>query len=446
MKVKKINLKNIGVFEDETIEFPTSKIANTADIHIFTGINGSGKSTILYAIASIFDFFEKDHKSHISNFFYKRFRYFEKESGTNSKNKTYKSEVTAQFRDKSSEVCVYGCPICKSIHSTTENSKINTYRTCIISKASEKFEFEFATFAYSGYRFIKSTNVETLKTFTENPLEQSLEFVKKYSENTSFSFNQWILNNFSNEAILYKMGQIKESEKFASSLSHFKRFLAEVIEKEIDFIISVNPIRLYLEIDEQELDFDVLPDGLRSLISWIGDLMMVMDNLNWKDNVPIFERSFILLLDEIEVHLHPSWQRKILPVLQKLFTNAQIFVSTHSPYIVNSVDGAFLYELDYNNGNTIIKPTRETKTSDSISYTLKKVFGMKSEFGEALHVKLDKFYSLRDNILKRTITDTSEFVKLKKELLAIDDLEVSNLVEFECKQLFKITQKQEFLL
>ncbi|MBK7937436.1 MAG: ATP-binding protein [Lewinellaceae bacterium] len=51
----------------------------------------------------------------------------------------------------------------------------------------------------------------------------------------------------------------------------------------------------------------------------------------WENDTPVFERNFILFLDEIEVHLHPAWQRKILPAVQKLFPNAQIFISTHSP-------------------------------------------------------------------------------------------------------------------
>ena len=61
---------------------------------------------------------------------------------------------------------------------------------------------------------------------------------------------------------------------------------------------------------------------------------------------PIIEKNLILFLDEIEVHLHPAWQRKVLPVVQKLFKNSQIFISTHSPFVVNSVDDAWVYKLE----------------------------------------------------------------------------------------------------
>ncbi len=442
MRIKSLHLKHIGVFDDNKIDFPESRSKDIADIYIFTGTNGSGKSTILFALASAFDSFtdKQEHKNNTSNFFYKRFKYFEK-----NKEHQYKSEVVIDF-EKDASVKIYGCPICQGIHRETQNSKIKTYSTFILSQLPHQQEFEFVAFAYSGYRYVKSETINTIKIFDGNPLAQSLEFVKNRSEFSSvYSINQWILNNYSNEALLLKMGQVEESKKFASSLENFKKFVSDIIEKEIDFVVKLNPTRLYVKIDEEELEFDVLPDGLKSLISWIGDLMMVMDQLKWKDNTPIFERKFLLFLDEIEVHLHPVWQRKILPVIQKLFTNAQIFVSTHSPFIANSVDGAFIYELEYDKGRTEVKPPSESKTSNSISYTLKKVFGIDSEFGTSLENQLKQFYQLRDTILKKDTSVIDDFIDLKNELLQLDDLEVNNIIEFEVNQLFKITKLKELV-
>ena len=440
MKIKSLKIRNIGVFDDEEITFPESKSNDKADIHIFTGINGSGKSTILFALSSAFDYFEKGHKHHVSNFFYKRFRFFEKREGEN-----YESEAKVSFAEEP-PVEIYGCPSCKGVHATTKSKKIEIYSNFNVFTPSDEFQFEFAAFAYSGYRYIKSEEINTLKEFKGNPLFQSLEFVKNRAEtNGMYSINQWILNNFSNEALLLKLGKEKESKEFAKTLENFKKFISDIIEKEIDFVVKLNPTRLYIKIDNKELDFDVLPDGLKSLVSWIGDLMMIMDQLNWKDNTPIFERRFILFLDEIEVHLHPAWQRKILPVIQNLFTNAQIFLSTHSPFIVNSVDDAFVYELEYEDGSTTINPPKLSKTSDSISYTLQKVFGITSEFGQPLEEKLKHFYVLRDDILSRKVDATKEFVKIKSELLDLDDLEIRDIVEFEVNQLFKRTQIAELL-
>jgi len=84
-----------------------------------------------------------------------------------------------------------------------------------------------------------------------------------------------------------------------------------------------------IKINNENLEIDILPDGLKSIISWITDLFIRMERIPWTDHNNILDKHFILLLDEIEIHLHPSWQRKILPVVQSLFKNAQIFIATH---------------------------------------------------------------------------------------------------------------------
>ena len=62
MKIKKLSLENVGVFDSLEIDFPAKKDFDKAEIHILTGPNGSGKSTILYALAAGFgkhEFIEK---------------------------------------------------------------------------------------------------------------------------------------------------------------------------------------------------------------------------------------------------------------------------------------------------------------------------------------------------------------------------------------------------
>ena len=51
----------------------------------------------------------------------------------------------------------------------------------------------------------------------------------------------------------------------------------------------------------------------------------------------------LLLIDEIENHLHPKWQKKILGIIRRTFPNLQIILTTHSPFVVSSVEGARIY-------------------------------------------------------------------------------------------------------
>ena len=93
--------------------------------------------------------------------------------------------------------------------------------------------------------------------------------------------------------------------------------------------------------------FMQLSDGYSAAITIVSDLLMRMDQ-NWLINNTTQNTSLegIALIDEIETHLHLSLQRKILPFLTHLFPNIQFIVSTHSPFVVNSIDNAVIYDLE----------------------------------------------------------------------------------------------------
>ena len=164
-----------------------------------------------------------------------------------------------------------------------------------------------------------------------------------------------------------------------------------------------------------------------------------MDRVKWVNDTPVFERNFILFLDEIEEHLHPAWQRKILPAIQSLFPNAQIFISTHSPFVIGSVDGAWIHKLVKPNGDTkLASPPILSEDSRSVSYWLREVFDIKSEFGQAVQHDLDKFYQLRDKLLVNgTIEQRMEFQLISNSLLNQNSQELSTIINLELRQLNK---------
>jgi predicted ATP-binding protein involved in virulence len=65
-------------------------------------------------------------------------------------------------------------------------------------------------------------------------------------------------------------------------------------------------------------------------------------------------RSAVVLIDEIELHLHPQWQREVLPALQKTFPNIQFIVTTHSPQVLSRVHKDDIFILD---SNKVYKPS-----------------------------------------------------------------------------------------
>lgn len=443
MKIRKLQLKNIGVFDDETIEFQECPVKDKAEIHIFTGENGSGKTTILTALVCRFDYFARSNvtlveNSHpLPNNFHKRFR----DRGSVSIISDYFSngEHFVKTTLRKDERFLY--PI-----GTQEEQSPSDYWVSSFSKGEPydiDFSFRFAPFAFSGYRHIQAERIDAIKEPKGfNPLSQALEFIKDYSQEDQLTINQLIANNISKSAI-EKSRNKEKSERFAKVLSSIEKIINEITGWKIEFDMQTEPINLVTKINGEELEFDVLPDGLRSLISWIADLLSRVDLLKWQDDLPIFEKNLILFLDEIEVHLHPAWQRKVLPVVQKLFKNAQIFVSTHSPFVVNSVDDAWVYKLELENGKARVAEIVESENSNSITQVLREVFGIEEWFGLEVQNNLERFKELKNKIISNGADENVEKELLERAKILADEPndQLKQIIRKDLEELSEIKNK-----
>ena len=409
MKIRKLQLKNIGVFDDETIEFKPCPIKDKAEIHIFTGQNGSGKTMILQALVPLFcqSIIENSTDGELHGAF---------ELGKNGFSKKLRNFLDAhigfevehqtKFREYEFMVSLWG-NVGRAIGSfkidknNIIDNLLNKYsffaNTDLKTNPVQNWKqesFDFAAFAYSGYRRIKNEPIETGEEIEEHPLYQSLNFIK--DENSKLTVNQWLGQNLLNKALSETRNKLNDAKVFTEKIRNLEKVINEIIigetqDDKIKFEMQ-SATKLVLIKNNEELDFDVLPDGLKSLISWIGDLLMRLDSLKWENDIPIFDREIILFLDEIEVHLHPAWQRKVLPVVQELFKNAQIFVSTHSPFVVNSVDDAWIYELKLDDkGKARVTEKSLSKTAYSYQTVLREVFDIDERFGEETQEKLEDF-------------------------------------------------------
>ncbi|MGI8640463.1 MAG: AAA family ATPase [Pyrinomonadaceae bacterium] len=449
MKIRKLQLKNIGVFDDETIEFQPCPVKDKAEIHIFTGQNGSGKTTLLMALGSAFD---GNPLPSLKNSLYKRMKRINEVEGDDEiKNQIYvlfENEVFSNIEISKKANFVNSVDVLNRTSRSdfvSLHSSLAEYKHQFLLTTSSPNPLTFAVFALSGYRHIENEPVQANYLPKEfNPLSQSLEFIKDYRKDGEITINQLVTNNISNRALSKEDKSFIEAEKYDAVINAIESFIKDVTDYEVKFVLKRSPNELKLRIHNKELDFDVLPDGLRSLISWVADLLGRVDLLKWQDDLPITDKNLILLLDEIEVHLHPAWQRRVLPVVQKLFKNSQIFVSTHSPFVVNSIDNAWVYELKVENGKAKVAEKSLTKTAYSYQTVLREVFDIDERFGEGTEKKgtqfqLDEFYKQRDKILK---TNGKSRISKKKflefaENLASQSAELQSLVFLELARLSK---------
>ncbi len=88
--------------------------------------------------------------------------------------------------------------------------------------------------------------------------------------------------------------------------------------------------------DKTQVHFSELSDGYRTYLSWLGDLLKQLVDVTPQGS-NLVETAGVVLLDEVDLHLHPSWQRRILGRLSSTFPKLQFIVTSHSPILAASV-------------------------------------------------------------------------------------------------------------
>ena len=95
----------------------------------------------------------------------------------------------------------------------------------------------------------------------------------------------------------------------------------------------------------KEFKFTELSDGFAAVLDIVVDLILKMQNKN--QLIRAYEREGIVLVDEIETHLHLELQKVIMKLLTKIFPNIQFIVTTHSPFVLSSLSNAVAFDLEH---------------------------------------------------------------------------------------------------
>ncbi|WP_342323150.1 AAA family ATPase [Kosakonia sp. BYX6] len=112
-----------------------------------------------------------------------------------------------------------------------------------------------------------------------------------------------------------------------------------------------------------QLKIEQLSDGYRTTLAMVMDIAARLAEANPFSTNPL-ESEGIILIDEVDLHLHPEWQREFLPRLVDVFPNLQFIVSTHSPFILQSVKEGELIDLDQINANEAPDLGKEMSVED----------------------------------------------------------------------------------
>lgn len=133
--------------------------------------------------------------------------------------------------------------------------------------------------------------------------------------------------------------------------------------------------------------------------------MQDTDNL-----VDVYDKAGIVLIDEVETHLHLELQRQIMPLLTSVFPNIQFIVSTHSPFVLNSVKDAVAYDME-----------RHEVIGDLTDYSYESLaegyFGVRTSSVE-IEVRLERLEELLRKGDSISTAEKDELTRLQSDLRA----------------------------
>jgi len=144
----------------------------------------------------------------------------------------------------------------------------------------------------------------------------------------------------------------------------------------------------------QEVTLDKLSSGNLYMIQRMISMLGKMYSVHLINNNPIDElckTPGVLLIDEAENHLHPKWQKVFINSIKEIFPNLQIILTTHSPFIVASVENARIYVCETNGDHAVVKDETKTYSNKSIEEILTSpLFGETYPFNQEISILLQQ--------------------------------------------------------
>lgn len=110
--------------------------------------------------------------------------------------------------------------------------------------------------------------------------------------------------------------------------------------------IEPSPARVFVKKGKSEFELGQLSDGERGLLALAFDLTRRLAIANPGHNDPVADGEAIVLLDEIELHLHPSWQRQVMDRLLTTFKSCQLIATTHSPQVLGEAPPGSVWMIE----------------------------------------------------------------------------------------------------
>ena len=358
MKVKQLKIKAFRGIQDLTLEFDQNQPT------VLIGINGAGKSSILDCLSillahlsvPIIKFIESNKAS------LPGFDIFPRFDEQDINNQEQGLQIDLELLLDSQLLPVTLMLERGFIDSDSREIKEGFYEL-ILNKMRTRPEANIPFFIY--YK----TNRAVVDISLESPKVRPLFFPQLAAYDGAMTGGKVVFANF---FTWFRTQEDLENEvRLNDNPAHRDRKL-EAVRMAItslmpdfsDLRVKRSPLRMTVIKQGQELIINQLSDGEKCLLAMVGDLARRLAIANPGLDNPL-EGEGVVLIDEIELHLHPKWQRAIVPALTRTFPNCQFIVTTHSPQVLSEVQPNSIYILESTDRGIIAKRPTSSFGRDS---------------------------------------------------------------------------------
>lgn len=373
MKLERLSLINCGGFEQIDIDFEK-------DVTLIAGVNGVGKSTILHFIAVLLS---KSNRR--LNLTYKRPLKFDKDA----------LFIGAMIASAKLIFDIAGRKLIAELNVNQTRSRFEKFD--LIGSSDNLTRQNMLSVLYTPNRRLSGRPRALPET---RPLEPSIAFDSALHdcEVELRDFMYWFRAQ-------EKLGTDND-ERRLKILNTLRSVVSELIPEFTNLRIQESPrLGFFVEKSGKPFYLHQLSDGERGLLALVFDLTRRLAIANPESDNPIAEGVALVLIDEIELHLHPKWQRRVIRKLQDIFKNCQFVITTHSPQVIGQVKAEKLRLLSYDeSGKVALCPVSQAFGMDS-SWVLQNIMGVPARDYETEQ----KLMNLYNEI------DSGDYQKARKE-------------------------------
>ncbi|MBE5230317.1 MAG: AAA family ATPase [Microcystis aeruginosa PMC 728.11] len=413
MRIKFIKLINYRGAVSLNIDFHRQ-------LNVFIGVNGAGKSTILDSLSIMLSWLVNRLKN--TNASGRKIS----ETEINNGQGTAIIETTGVTED--SQEITWKIVKTRTGYShageRSNFSQLNDYTKKIQLQITEhQGQINLPLFVY--YSVNRAVLDIPLKIKTKHQFDSLIAYENALTSGSDFrTFFEWFREreDLENENRKYQYDLIKP-EGFCfpdPQLEAVRETIERFLPDFTNLSVRRNPLRMEVTKKNEIVTVNQLSDGEKCLIAMLGDLARRMAIANPQNPYPLTGNG-VIIIDEIDLHLHPQWQRFVVPKLLEIFPNCQFFISTHSPNIITHVQPESLHFMEQTEMGIKFHPVQESY-GKNVDRILEDLIGLETtrpkEIAEALkyiyeQISQNQLEAAKNkiNVLRAKIQNDPELIK-----------------------------------